>query len=345
LSKVQKRRDRVAYQARWPLGIALSLVLLKALACSAGGGSTPSNQTGGAPGTGGASGAGQGAAGGGGPGGSSAGGDGGSVGTGATGTGGNGGAGPGGAGGDGGVSGIGGDGFGGSGALPPYDSGADPNRNRVPAGQVCERLATIQCAAELSCCGAPGRTYDQCKTAQLGSCRDAAYLDAVSLNPVAGFDPARAEAAFNEFDRLASTCDPAIAQWAIGVDGLRGIVTGTRDSGTSCDPDPINPNNRAEVAAYLASCRNGATTACLPINDLSWECRARGAVGANCFSDLNCVDGVYCDNPQLNLTGSRCAQRKLLDAACATSNECQTLLCKGGRCVRASAGAAYCLAR
>jgi len=336
----------VAYQARWPLGFALSFVVFEGLACSAGGSSTP-NQYGGASGAGASSGAGaasgtgQGATGGGTPGGSGPGGNTGSGGAGNnTGTGGDSGAT--GTGGDGGVSGT--DGFGGSGALPPFDGGTDPNRNNVMPGQVCERLATIQCAAEASCCGAPGRNFDQCKQAQLNTCRNEAYLDAVSMSPLAAYDMGKAAAAFAEFERLASMCDPAIVQWAISPTGLRGIINGTKNANDSCLPPASQSMDRAVVAAHLASCTNSASQACLPLRLLAWECRPRGPVGADCFSDLNCVDGVYCDNPNLEVTGSKCVGRKLKDATCVTSNECQSLFCRGGRCIAPSAGAAYCLA-
>ena len=339
----------MAYQARWPLGVALSLVIFEGLACSAGGGSS-GNQYGGASGAGASgagatSGSGQGATGGGSPGGSNAGGNTGTGGAGnSTGTGGD--AGSAGVGGDGGTAGDGGvGGIGGSGALPPFDGGSDPNRNNVMPGQVCERLATIQCAAEASCCGAPGRNFDQCKTAQLNTCRNEAYLDAVSMSPLVVFDMARAAAAFAEFERLASMCDPAIVQWAINPTmGLLSIVSGTKNANDSCIPPASQSMERPVVAAHLASCRDPAAQACLPLRLLAWECRPRGQVGADCFSDLNCVEGVYCDNPSLMVTGAKCVARKLKDATCATSNECQSLFCRGGRCVAPSPGAAYCLA-
>jgi hypothetical protein len=339
----------VAYQARWPLGIALSLVVFEGLGC--GNSESGGGQYGGASGAGAASGSGQGAAGGSGPMGSGPGGSAGSSGAGnntgtgggGTGPGGSDGVGGGGVGGDSGSSGVGGDG--GTGALPPFDGGTDPNRNNVMPGQVCERLATIQCAAEVSCCGAPGRTFDQCKQAQLNTCRNEAYLDAVTLNSISGFDAGRAAAAFAEFERLASMCDPSIVQWSISPNGLRGIVTGTKNANDSCRPPATQADDRAAVAAHLASCRDSSVQACLPLAVLQWECKPRGQAGAQCFSDLNCADGLYCNNPELKIgTMYTCTQRKLKDATCATSNECQSLFCRGGKCIAPSAGAAYCLA-
>src|SRR5689334_19202380 len=43
-----------------------------------------------------------------------------------------------------------------------FDGGTDPDRNRVPAGHVCDRLTTLQCAGEQHCCPT-NRSYDTCK--------------------------------------------------------------------------------------------------------------------------------------------------------------------------------------
>ncbi|HTU62522.1 MAG TPA: hypothetical protein VMF89_28875, partial [Polyangiales bacterium] len=44
-----------------------------------------------------------------------------------------------------------------------FDAGDDPERNKVTAAQLCERLATINCAGEAFCCDAPNRTVEACK--------------------------------------------------------------------------------------------------------------------------------------------------------------------------------------
>jgi Dickkopf-like protein len=350
----------VAYSAYLqPLGVVLGIALLPVWGCSPtgvypsgdqnqpyGGAGGDSSVGGGGPG--GAGNAGGGGPGGGGPGGGGPGGVGAGGPGGATGQGGVGGDNPGGVGGDsgaaGGFGGVAGDNsFGGAGALPPFDGGTDPGRNRVPAGQVCERLATVQCAAEVACCGNPGHTFDQCKAAQKAGCVNDGHLDEVTLNPVAGYNIDRAEVAFAEFERLASMCDPGVVEWAIGANGLRGIVLGTVDRGGSCKPPVGQSSNPPVAAAHLASCKDAANTACRPINLTQWTCEARGPAGAPCLSDLNCVDGIYCDNPELMPTGAVCKPRKPDGQGCATPNECASLFCQGGRCVPPSVGAAYCL--
>jgi hypothetical protein len=227
-----------------------------------------------------------------------------------------------------------------------FDAGSDPLRNRVAAGQVCERLSTIQCAAEAYCCDAPGRSFDQCKAAQFAVCAEEAYLDAVSLNSISGYDVAAAETAFTEFETRASQCDPTIALWGISPAGLRGITKGTVPSGDNCTP--FNPTNLGLVAGHLASCLDPLTTACLPsgVPPLKpWDCLPRAQAGGPCFTDLNCVDGLYCDN-DLNapdLTGHFCQPRKANGTPCVFPNECTSLTCENGSCVEATTQTAYCL--
>lgn len=225
------------------------------------------------------------------------------------------------------------------GGAPVFDAGTDPNRNKVQAGNVCDRLATIQCAGEAYCCTSPGRTFDQCKTAQSDGCASV-YLDDITLNPVAGYDAAKAEAAFTEFERLASLCDPGVAAWASQTSGLRGIVAGTLNAGANCTPPSII--NQAEAAGYLAGCTNPDTTACSGPVTAIWTCAARAGAGSACFTDVNCLDGIYCDKPSLFQNGT-CRARKAIGTACGGANECLSLMCKGGVCVVADQQAAYCL--
>lgn len=226
----------------------------------------------------------------------------------------------------------------GTGGVKVFDAGTDPNRNKVAAGQVCERLATVQCAGESYCCNNPGRTYQDCYTAQLAGC-NSVYLDQITLNSIAAYNATKAEAAFTTFEQLASTCDIGVAKWAIATTGLRGIIDGTVPPNGNCSSTFLL--DKAATAAALASCTNPDTDACLPAT--TWTCAARGPAGSPCFTDINCVDDVYCDNPSLNLTGATCAARKANGVACAAANECLSLTCKGSVCVAADTQTAYCL--
>lgn len=230
----------------------------------------------------------------------------------------------------------------GTGGSATFDAGSDPNRNNVQAGAVCDRLATVQCAAEQYCCASAGRTFDQCKAAQMTECGNL-YLDEVTLNSVSGFDATAAATAFTQYENLASMCDTTIVSWGISTDGLRGITKGTIDPGGACTPS--NKLDNANVAAYLVSCKDAATTACLPSTTGigTWTCTARAAAGGRCFTDLNCQDGLYCDNPNLANFDSQCQTRKADGQTCATGNECASLACVGGMCVAADQQAVYCL--
>jgi hypothetical protein len=247
-------------------------------------------------------------------------------------------------GGVGGQSQLGGNGgeFVGSGGKPPFDAGTDPYRNRVVGGQVCDRLSTIQCAGERACCDAPGRNFEQCKSAMAAECANEYYLDAITANPITGYDIDAAEAAFAEFENRASQCDPSIATWASSLDGLRGITKGTLGSGADCTGSLVNV---AESAAHLAACTNAATTACLPTSTFDWTCEPRSALNGPCFLDLNCQDGLYCDNLGSTpaLTGRTCLQRKANGSGCVSGLECSSLTCENGSCTEATDQTAYCL--
>jgi hypothetical protein len=218
---------------------------------------------------------------------------------------------------------------------------ANPDRNKVIAGSICDRLSTIQCEGEEFCCDAPGRDYGTCKAVMLEGCMTELMADDIAAQPIAGFDPVAAEAAFTEIERLASICDASIASFGESLMGLRGIFKGTLEADASCTP--LNPLNRAAAGASLAACMNAATTACLP-RGLSWRCSPRADVGGNCFSDANCIDGLFCDNPDFEVSGSTCMVRKAPGTPCVAPNECTSLACKGGSCAEPGVQAAYCLA-
>jgi hypothetical protein len=225
-------------------------------------------------------------------------------------------------------------------ATRVFDAGSDPARNQITAGNVCARLAEIQCAGEAFCCDAPGRDVGSCVTTMTAGCRDQLYADMISQKSSTGFDPARAGVVFTELERLASECDPGIASYGESVEGLRGIFRGTVAPDDRCGPPP----SLAEVdgAAALASCTSPETHACLP-QGLSWRCEPRADVGGDCFTDVNCMPGLFCDNPDLDLGGSTCMQRKAAGSPCALPNECSSLACRGGTCAPAGVQTAYCL--
>jgi hypothetical protein len=224
----------------------------------------------------------------------------------------------------------------------PFGDSAD---NAVMPGTICERLSTIQCAGEVTCCDT-ARDFAACKSEMLTGCRDTLFLDTVAMNRITGFEAAAAKTAFTTFEAMARACDASVASWGASNTGLRSMLRGTVAAGGDC---PISAADATPTAAAaLASCLDGANTACMfsafpgtgiPIN---WKCNARGDAGTLCFTDANCKEGLYCDNPDL-MFNAVCKARKNVGDACEYPNECASLFCKKKLCVAVEQQAAYCL--
>ncbi len=217
--------------------------------------------------------------------------------------------------------------------------GSSVQARDVPPGEVCARLSELQCEAEASCCDSPGRSVDDCKSAMAEKCAQV-YLDEISQNSVSGYSAQTTGARLAEFQRLASTCDPAVVSWGVSPSGMRGIFPGTKGQGADCSPS--NVLNAADAASYLMACKDPAQTACRPAL-LSWSCASRSGEGGACFTDANCQEDLYCDNPQLALVGATCKAKKADGDSCAAAGECVSLACKEGTCVPADAQSVYCL--
>lgn len=229
-----------------------------------------------------------------------------------------------------------------------FDAGSDPDRNMVKAEELCERLSTVQCAGEAACCEEPGRTVKECKTAMFDGCRKTLRLNDIAARDEAGFDADHAQAAFEKFEALAKKCDTEIALWGSSVDGLRGILQGVTNEGGNCAPRG-SVTDVAVVGAALASCKQPEAFACQPRSTMlsgrpDWTCDAKVEKGENCFTDDNCQDGLYCDNPKRQL-GAVCKERKAKGEACMLPNECDSLACVDEKCTAQTVEAAYCLER
>jgi len=221
------------------------------------------------------------------------------------------------------------------------DAGNRPDAARVAAADVCDRLSSIQCSGEASCCDAPGRDHAACKTAMRKVCEDELNLDEIAADSISGYNEYKAAAAFAAFESLVDDCVLDVVDWAISVDGFLGVVEGTREQGDDCAPPDLAAATVADVGAALVSCRNGASVACLPTAS-GWTCQPRGEVGGQCFTDANCKDGLYCVKDLFGYDGV-CAERKPEDAPCTAKNECQSYVCNQGVCAPVDRQAAYCL--
>ncbi len=276
--------------------------------------------------------------------GSGSGGSSGSSGTGGTGGGGTGGAGTGGTAG---VAGVGG-------SCPTgvmFNPGTGDGRNMVPASGLCQRLAEIQCAAERCCCPeGNARKYESeaaCITSQVNICRTIGTQD-IAEDPRAGFDPDAIVGAFNEFERLASSCDLGIVNWGTSLAGFASVIRGTVGAGGECWT-PVGFPPEANPAGAVASCGNSAACQGSAIAATPWTCGPRLNEGGRCLADPSCADGLFCADPPVppgNVTLGTCTTRKPTSeppTACSRATECQSLFCVGGLCVGPSVEAAYCL--
>jgi hypothetical protein len=245
-------------------------------------------------------------------------------------------------GGDGGAGGAGGS----AGDPSLFDElvGTEEGRNDVPSGEVCERIATIQCAGEASCCDMPGRDFEACKATMKKGCIDELFLDAMTANPITGYDRENAVDVFAEYESLARRCDLSVAEWGASMNGLRAMTRGTLAAGADCRPAPldlISPGPRA--AAFLLACTGFETHACFP-KASSWSCAPREPEGGACFMDMNCVDGLFCTNSKArSLQGGTCNARKADGAPCDFPSDCASLACKGGTCAAHTQHNLFCL--
>jgi len=235
----------------------------------------------------------------------------------------------------------GGGGGGASGASGMGGSGGGGASNDVGPDGICERIAAIQCAAQEACCTAPAMDVAACMSELLGGCSD---LEAVAAEEIVGFDRAAVRAALDELERRAGACDPALASWAITAEGFASSFTGTRGEGEDCTPEGgAGTSDVNAVGAALASCSNVETTACLP-TETTWTCKPRAAAGGACFTDLNCVDGLFCDKTDAQTAyDGVCAARKGAGSECFDANECTSFVCKDDVCAADNdAQAVYC---
>jgi hypothetical protein len=195
--------------------------------------------------------------------------------------------------------------------------GTDPGRNDIPGGEICERLATIQCAGQASCCAAPTSTFEDCKRTTKQGCVGE-FLDAIMTDAIAGYDRGRAKIVLDEYERLARLCDVNVVAWGASTDGFRALARGTIAPGLECQPpaSALFPPG-AVAAAHLFACTSPETHACLPIAG-DWLCVPRAAEGGTCNA------------------------RKAEGAPCTFSSQCVSFACVAGACGATTRQTIYC---
>jgi hypothetical protein len=219
------------------------------------------------------------------------------------------------------------------------DAGSAPSPNAVQPGNICRRLAEIQCGAERNCCDDPQRDMLSCLTDAETSCAVDAGVDRIAARPESGFDPVQAEVVFDELERLASACDPSLWMFGESRAGLLSIFAGTVESDGNCRP--ANVLDQTQAAAALVACGDVERQACLP-SLAAWRCMPIAAEAGACFTEANCEAGLYCTNTSLSLEGGQCAARRPTGATCAFDQECQSSFCVMGVCVQAEREVVYC---
>lgn len=206
-----------------------------------------------------------------------------------------------------------------------FDAGTDPGRNAVTPGMICDRLASIQCAGEAACCSNPGRDFASCKQTMMAGCSSQYMADSIAGQPAAGFDAAQAQMVFAHFEDLASQCDSSIAAFAESPQGLRSVFKGTVAPMKSCRPASVT--DMAMAGGALAACTNGDSYACMP-SLVTWICNPRAAAGGQCFTDINCKQGLFCNNPKLDIAGSTCMPRKQAGTSCISQTNARTCIAR-----------------
>jgi hypothetical protein len=233
------------------------------------------------------------------------------------------------------------------GGVAEFDAGSEPARNRIQPGQICSRVAAVQCAAEAHCCPMPAKALEACKSQLTSTCTSQAFLDDIGKNNVSGFNQAATEAMLNKLEEYAKVCDPQVAIWAGQTEGLRAMFQGTVAPNGQCKPSGLP--SPANYAAYLAACAQPKTQGCLFSGDgpnappQTATCAPRGAAGATCFLEVNCQDGFYCANPQMKYSTGKCTAQKAVGQQCTADVECMTLTCRSAMCIEPTTTTAYCV--
>ena len=218
----------------------------------------------------------------------------------------------------------------------------DPARYEIPAvlpvEEICPRLVELTCGAHFECCEPPFMIERaECEAQTTTACE--ASLDLWARDERTGYDGAQASVLFRRaYDEL-QMCAPEFLFALSARGGLRAMFTGTVEPGGSCQPDRLMAET-FDTAAFF-SCI-GEENACL-IAGLGvpppFTCQPVRTEGGQCFSSIDCADGLYCARPT-DLPGD-CRARKSMGQLCAASEECQSLMCYANQCAALTRANAY----
>jgi hypothetical protein len=252
-----------------------------------------------------------------------------------------------------GISGAGGSsGTGGvQGAVTGASGGATPTA--IAPADLCDALARAACEGAQRCCQAPAQPIATCITAQVSSCQK--QLMPMISDARSGYNPAAAAHVIATFQSMASTCDPALVDWASPRTGLLGMFAGTVKSQGSCPPKDTSDG------AAVVSCSGAEICHIAGVGQarLTGVCGLPRASAATCLIDTECdpAQQLRCDfqspvagnvasssgEQSLGLHG-HCVARLADGAKCARATECSSLVCENKLCVPRTVDRVYCVA-
>jgi hypothetical protein len=222
------------------------------------------------------------------------------------------------------------------------DPGSIAAESAVEVGAFCIDFADRTCQAQEDCCAVGTPDFDRCVT----QVRDRCSLLAGSLaaRPETGYDGVQANAVLAEIDAFAASCDPAVVPWTFARSGFYRLFQGSIELGQACSLE----GSELEQFAAALSCLGDDNT-CL-VNGARADCAARSSAEGPCATDFDCVDGHFCQRPDVGGRGI-CRIQQADDALCrpGANSSCASFFCNPtvgdvtGRCVTPPAEQLYCL--
>lgn len=235
------------------------------------------------------------------------------------------------------------------GATPAPGTGGATS---IAPADLCGALADAACQGAARCCQAPAQPLATCVSAQQSSCQK--QLMPMISDARSGYDPVAAAHVIATFQAMASTCDPALVDWASPRTGLLGMFAGTVKSGGSCPPKDTNDG------AAVVSCSGAEICHIAGVGQprLTGTCGLPRPSAATCLIDTECdpVALLRCDfnapvagnvptsssEQSLGLHG-HCVPRLADGAKCARATECSSLICENKVCAPRTVDRVYCI--
>jgi hypothetical protein len=232
--------------------------------------------------------------------------------------------------------------------LPPGDGDhgdssapADPGGGPIPATVLCARLTEIFCAAEQACCTEPTRRHasaEACVAERGPDCETS--LTPIFTDSRTGYSSARARERIDDLLAMTAACDPAAAAWTVTRAGLLGVMEGTVALDGNCSPAYSGDLAPGMVCLAPQSCLLEQV-----VMTFEGTCGAARGLGGDCFTDLECQDGLYCEPPNNWFGGGGSCTARLANGGSCGDNDtaCLSWSCEAGLCAVATANSTYCL--